>query len=354
MALLPLPRVSPLLLLAAGVSAASLACSSSNAWRPVPVSILPAAPAPTPCGAPASKAKKPAKTDDEESSIAAPTPVASAGPTSIKGDLPAGLAPTLALVETCKTKTCELGAPYPAALRPEPGSPAAVWAHRITQAGQSVVTPRDGRVDVYGLVLRGQVKVRGVEGATSTTLGPWGLFRAPGGAASVAAAQPDSEVIFVVVTDGSPIADLGGAAYAKGARAHQWKARPRPVETRDLAASADLSWASGAVHARLGFEGEGQRASLGALLASPDAPVPPHQHETSWEILTALDAEGSLRLTVASGVNERPVKAGASVAVPRGATHEWVPGHTRPLVGLQVYVPPGPEQRFKALAARGN
>jgi hypothetical protein len=39
------------------------------------------------------------------------------------------------------------------------------------------------------------------------------------------------------------------------------------------------------------------------------------------------------------------------VAVPSGVEHAFVPGGTRPFVAVQLYVPPGPEQRFRKLAA---
>jgi mannose-6-phosphate isomerase-like protein (cupin superfamily) len=41
---------------------------------------------------------------------------------------------------------------------------------------------------------------------------------------------------------------------------------------------------------------------------------------------------------------------GMVVAIPKGALHAWEPAGSKPLIALQIYVPPGPEQRFKKLA----
>mgnify|MGYP002065004827 CR=1 FL=1 len=41
---------------------------------------------------------------------------------------------------------------------------------------------------------------------------------------------------------------------------------------------------------------------------------------------------------------------GDVVAVPTGVRHHWVPSGERSLLGVQLYIPPGPEQRFKELA----
>jgi hypothetical protein len=133
-----------------------------------------------------------------------------------------------------------------------------------------------------------------------------------------------------------------------------WKTRPVPVQTADLAVAKDLAWAGGAMHARIGFEGESQRASLGLLIGSKDAPVAQHTHEGSWEILVALRAGGMMKRADAPGSTELAASGmtdGMVAAVPKGTLHAWEPGGAKPLIGLQLYVPPGPEQRFKALAA---
>jgi mannose-6-phosphate isomerase-like protein (cupin superfamily) len=258
-------------------------------------------------------------------------------------------------VVTCKERACALveivpAELLPAKLDPASPSPAVVWTERFTAAGSVLTTPRDARVDVYGVVLRGAVKVRGVEAAKGDELGPWKAFRAPGGAVAVTSTKPDTLVMLAVVSDGN-------ASVAALARTHDrastWKERPHPLETRDLAASADLAWMGGAFHARIGFDGPGQRASLGVLLAGPDAKVLPHVHDTSWEILVALRAKGSFGLDDGSGaLVAAPLADAGVVMVPRGARHSWTPAGDSPLVAIQLYSPPGPEQRFRDLAQK--
>jgi quercetin dioxygenase-like cupin family protein len=122
-------------------------------------------------------------------------------------------------------------------------------------------------------------------------------------------------------------------------------------------ALTDLSWASGAFHARIAFGvPEVRRASLELLIGSEDAPVAEHDHPASWELLTALTAAGTLVLpastTVDGGVAPREVQVadGQIVRVPPGVRHRWAPAGSRPLVAVQVYAPAGPEERFRALA----
>jgi mannose-6-phosphate isomerase-like protein (cupin superfamily) len=107
----------------------------------------------------------------------------------------------------------------------------------------------------------------------------------------------------------------------------------------------DLAWAGGTMHAQLDFEKE----------ASPDVyvgrlqgtgPVAEHDHASSWELLCAIDGSGTFTL---DGVAKHIVGP-TVVAVPPGHKHSWQPDAGVKLVAVQVYAPPGPEQRFKALS----
>ena len=229
----------------------------------------------------------------------------------------------------------------------DPASPALVWSHDLAAAGAAVRFPRHGSVDVYGVVLKGSVTVRGDEGGAPLAAQRWTAFRAPGGGATVATAEAGARVMLAVVSGGEPLRDALATPAAKAA----WKARPAPLAVVDLTASMDLSWGGGAMHARLGFQGSGQRASLGLLMASADAPVARHRHDDAWEILVALRASGSAARAASGGALETSrLEDGGVVAMPRGIDHAWTPDGKRPLVALQLYVPPGPEQRFKKLA----
>jgi mannose-6-phosphate isomerase-like protein (cupin superfamily) len=77
------------------------------------------------------------------------------------------------------------------------------------------------------------------------------------------------------------------------------------------------------------------------------AAVAEHSHAGSWEVLAVLEAKGSL---VVDGTEIR-VGPRQIVVIPPGAAHAWKPEPGSRLVAVQMYAPPGPEQRFVALAA---
>jgi mannose-6-phosphate isomerase-like protein (cupin superfamily) len=108
----------------------------------------------------------------------------------------------------------------------------------------------------------------------------------------------------------------------------------------------ELSWANGAMHAHLDIEDELHGdAYFGRL--SGTASVPEHVHDTSTEIVIAIEANGTLIIDgKAQHLGNRQV-----VAIPPGTKHSWVPDAGTKLVAFQMYAPPGPEERFKALAA---
>ncbi len=107
----------------------------------------------------------------------------------------------------------------------------------------------------------------------------------------------------------------------------------------------ELTWANGAMHAHL----DGEKlpyAYVGRLEGT--APVAEHVHESSWEVLCAIEASGTF--TVA-GVAKR-LGARTCVSVPPATKHSWTPDPGTKLVGVQFYDPPGPQSRFKALAGQ--
>lgn len=310
----------PVLVMTAG-------CASPT-WTPVPMSTLPAAPPVAPASPPPPRR--------------APQPQAPPAPAAIDGALPAGLDVTLQVHETC-ARTCSpaAGRAYPDAVARAP-SPAGVWSQDLVKAGATLTIPRDAQVDLLGVVVRGEATVRALESRDELPLAAWGALRAAGAGVVLTARQPDTRLVLAVVTDGKAVSELGAPVAWKAP-----KARPAPLETRDLAKSDDLAWAGGAMHARLGFE-KG-RASLGLLLASRDAGVARHRHDDAWEVLVALRADGAFELDPDAS---RHLGGGMVAAIPRGAPHAWKPAGTEPLVAVQLYVPPGPEQRFRALAKK--
>lgn len=84
-------------------------------------------------------------------------------------------------------------------------------------------------------------------------------------------------------------------------------------------------------------------ASLTELTLAPGAQVPEHVHETSTEILYVQQG------TAEFSVDGKTFKAaqGDAVYIPAGSKHSAkVTGRLQPLRAVQVYVGPGPEQRF--------
>lgn len=132
------------------------------------------------------------------------------------------------------------------------------------------------------------------------------------------------------------------------------------------AAAAKLEWAHGTMAARLDVappnapdaKGPGKPDAGAKQVAalSPElylgrlegtSPVAEHIHSTQWEILAAFEGSGTFVLDGTEGrLGPRQI-----VMVPPGAKHAWKPEPGSRLVAVQMYTPPGPEQRFAALAA---
>lgn len=110
-------------------------------------------------------------------------------------------------------------------------------------------------------------------------------------------------------------------------------------------AAPELTWANGTMHAHLDVERDRATiAYIGRLEGT--SPVAEHSHDTSWEILGVIDAHG---ICVIDGKSV-PVAPRQILAIPPGKKHSWKPDVGTKLVAIQFYSPPGPEQRFKALA----
>lgn len=136
-------------------------------------------------------------------------------------------------------------------------------------------------------------------------------------------------------------ADVGGTGTV--VYAHESAPCSIPVAPVRLVkhAAAELTWADGKMHAHL--DGEGLAPYIGRL--SGTAPVAEHFHEGSWEI-RAIEAAGTFRV---EGVPRR-VMSHMCIAVEPKKKHSWTPDPGTTLTAIQLYNPPGPEQRFKALA----
>jgi mannose-6-phosphate isomerase-like protein (cupin superfamily) len=156
----------------------------------------------------------------------------------------------------------------------------------------------------------------------------------------------------LVVTHPDPI-KLDGAGLVVVARrdfdTELCGVKTRPALDKKIvrASSApDLRWAGGTMGAHLDV---GAKLSPDVYLGRLDgtAGVAEHTHPGSWEILAAVEASGTFVLDgTEAHLGPRQI-----TMIPPGAKHAWKPDPGAKLVAIQMYSPPGPEQRFVGLAA---
>jgi quercetin dioxygenase-like cupin family protein len=176
------------------------------------------------------------------------------------------------------------------------------------------------------LVLTGRVEIAPGK-APGARLDPWHAMRARGVPVAVTALE-DAKLVKVLV-HGEPLPK-------------------RDVEVLNLTTADELTWADGRAHARLAFE-DG-RASFGLLYSAPNLGVPRHSHAASVEVVGLLRGEG----TMGVGDDDRGVAAGEVFHIPAGTPHDYRPSGKAGMFAVQLYLPPGPEQRFKSLAKKAE
>jgi mannose-6-phosphate isomerase-like protein (cupin superfamily) len=285
------------------------------------------------------------KAGDAASTSRGPAPP----PAPIDATLPAPDSISLSNKASCPAKLCRLEGSLLAALLgpPESLSPAGIWEEDIGP-GAAVSFAKRPDMDVLGVALGGTVTLVADETKSGgVELTAWHAFVAPGAGFQLRAKGGAARIVLVVVTPGAAL-----AAKVANNKASAWTTRPAPIASIDLAGATDLTWGKGAYHARIGFEAEtSPHASLGLLKMSADGAVAPHEHENEWEHMAVLEGEGDFIQGV--GENEQTLHAtpGMTFSVPPATRHQWKPAGTRPFLGIQVYTPPGPEQRFRKLAA---
>jgi hypothetical protein len=140
-----------------------------------------------------------------------------------------------------------------------------------------------------------------------------------------------------------------GFAVAAQARIPNCFVRSRPVPEKTVVrsnAAPKLEWAGGKMNAHLDI---GTKLSPELYLGRLEgvAAVAEHVHAGSWEILVSVEASGTFTLDG----REQHLGPRQVVWVPPNTKHSWRPDPGSKLVAIQMYAPPGPEQRFVALAA---
>lgn len=220
---------------------------------------------------------------------------------------------------TCSAESCDS---VPRLV--EPTAPASLWSVRFE--GGTMKLPANPALDWYGLVLRGQLTVDGC-GA----LGPWHAYRVIGGGVSV---KGLADAIVGVAADSA----LGAALPSSSGKVGR-------CEAIDLRALADVNWAGGQAHGRLAFRSG--KAYFGLFYSDPGVSAALHTHPREWEVVYVL--RGSGEVTVVDEIG--PLMAGTSYAFGPGRMHGYKSEGGAPTVAVQMFSPPGPEQRFVDLAA---
>jgi mannose-6-phosphate isomerase-like protein (cupin superfamily) len=230
----------------------------------------------------------------------------------------------------------------------DPAVPFFAW-EQVLSPGVVLTFPKHVGLDLYVVLFDGEVSIKADDIAgKQKRLWRWNAARVPGLGAMIECKEP-TRAIFVLVANapGSTMSQAAAPAQKVG-----WTKRPAPVTSVELDKQPDQAWGGGAFHARLGFE-DGS-ASLGSLMASKRAAVPQNVHEHEWEILAILSGDGTLARTIGGREDDTPIAAGTFASIAPGVPHAYRPAGTSPLVAVQLFLPPGPEQRFKKLASGSN
>ena len=113
-----------------------------------------------------------------------------------------------------------------------------------------------------------------------------------------------------------------------------------------------LPFAGGKLRVKIFFEQEEDGLAHGALSlldADADLSVPEHVHEQSAEVLFIESGDGTMIL----GEERFAIEPGKVIYVPPNTNHGYEAG-TQPLRAMQIYAPPGPEQRFRGPPPRSD
>lgn len=319
----------------------SAACA---AWRGV-IALLVGA-----CG---SKAEKPADpVQPAETATVSPATSASvaasvATPAVVAGPFnqPAVI-PTFEKKDSCDQPTCKLEIANPETPRGgSAGPPASMWEYEVSK-GSKVIVPKRKDSTVVAILLAGTIewekdakaRLASLQQAFEVLDGA-GFF---GGAFSFRATADKTRLLFVSVE------------HPESMRGK----KPAPFDTRAFAFSlrggTNLAWGEGGYGARIALEQDPalERAVASVTFLGIGSPkgVAEHVHENEWEMLAILSGSGRMTLGKGDSAEKIDVRPGSLLAIPKGTAHAFVPTEM-PLTAIQLYVPPGPEQRFKKLAA---
>jgi mannose-6-phosphate isomerase-like protein (cupin superfamily) len=225
-----------------------------------------------------------------------------------------------------------------------PSAPSAPSASASTQAAASTQQPPNQGPPVSAMFVELGEGASGrsmpVPPCTEALVTP---VRGSVNASGVQLAQGD-----VAAFRGQTAVVMRGEGLVLFARARLNECNAPPLSTAVKATVApDLSFMHGAMHARLDLDDRNVAPSFYLGRLSGTAAVPEHAHAGTWELLCAVEAAGTFTLSGA------PQHLGprTCVTIPPDTKHSWQPDAGSTLSAVQMYWPPGPEQRFKKLAA---
>jgi mannose-6-phosphate isomerase-like protein (cupin superfamily) len=251
----------------------------------------------------------------------------------------------------CGAKGCNLAQLVPEALEAQLDKDAPIFMfEEVMPPKVSLLLPRHAGIDVYGVLLDGEISVL-ADDIKEKQKRVWRMngFRAPGGGVNIYSKENTRMILAIVVAGSSGTVAEQIDKLKKKDKTVAWSKRSSPVVSFDLMQKPDLAWGGGAYHARLGLEESPASASF--LMMSKNAPVAEHTHDKEWEFLGIVEGSGELARKTSGKV---PIDGATFVAVKPGELHGFKPAGDRPTYAVQMYWPPGPEQRFKKLAEAGK
>ncbi len=253
----------------------------------------------------------------------------------------------------CGGKGCNLAKLVPDTMTAQLEKDAPVFMFEVVMPPKvSMLIPKHAGVDLYGMLLDGEVSVL-ADDIKEKQKRAWKYngFRAPGSGVNIYSKEPTRLVLAFVVAGTSGTLAEQIDKFGKD-KSITWTKRSSPVTSFELSAKQPVSWGGGAYHARIAYEagGEGNPpASMTFLMMSKNASVAEHTHDKEWEFLAIVEGEGEM---VKKG-SKTPINGSTFVSINPATPHALKPAGTKPTVAIQMYWPPGPEQRFKKLA-EGN
>jgi mannose-6-phosphate isomerase-like protein (cupin superfamily) len=311
--------------------------SKQNPSSPSPAGSTASTSTPT-SDTPAASTDKPATTDDKPVADA-PKPAAA---DKMDGALPETKdAKPFPRRFECAGKGCNLATIVPDSMKGQIEKDAPIFMFEVVMPPKvMMLTPKNSGLDLYGMLLDGEVSVM-ADDIKDKQKRCWRLngFHAPGVGVNIYSKEPTRMILAVVVagTSGSVAAEIDKKA--------PWTKRSSPVTSFELSAKNDIAWGGGAYHARLAYEEP--PAAMGWLMMSKNANVPEHTHDKEWEFLAVVDGEGELNRKTGG---KTPINGSTFLSINPGNPHSFKASGGKPTMAIQMYWPPGPEQRFKKLA----